>query len=70
MKPTVKLSSKLQISIPKVIRETMQWPAGQQVAFIAKGEAVLLVPVPSLAALQGIAKDANPTGYRDRLDRY
>ena len=42
---------------------------GQQFAFIPKGTGVLLVPVPELADLAGIAKGADPKDYRDRKDR-
>ena len=37
--------------------------------FIPKGAGVLVMPVPALADLAGIAKGANKTGYRDRKDR-
>ena len=39
-------------------------------AFIPKGSGVLLVPVPKLEDLMGIAPNADPDGYRDRNDRY
>ena len=67
---TATLSSKFQISVPKVIREEQQWQAGQQFVFIAKGDGVLLMPVPEFKQLAGIAKGRNTTGYRDRNDRY
>ena len=63
------LSAKFQISIPKAVRTARQWQAGQQFAFIPKGTGVLLVPVPELADLAGIAKGADPKDYRDRKDR-
>jgi AbrB family looped-hinge helix DNA binding protein len=69
MKP-VTLSSKYQISIPKEIREQQGWKAGQKFAFILRGRGVELVPVPKLEEIIGIAKGADPTGYRDRNDRY
>ncbi len=64
------LSSKFQISIPKAVREAQRWKAGQRFAFIPKGTGVMLIPVPTLKELTGIAKGANPDGYRDRTDRY
>lgn len=70
MSDTATLSSKFQISIPKSIRAQRNWKAGQEFAFIPKGSGVLLVPVPKLQDLLGIAKGADPTGYRDRQDRY
>ncbi|MCI0600982.1 MAG: AbrB/MazE/SpoVT family DNA-binding domain-containing protein [Beijerinckiaceae bacterium] len=41
-----KLSAKYQISILKAVRTARHWKAGQEFAFIPKGEGVLLVPVP------------------------
>ncbi len=64
------LSSKYQISIPKAIREEQHWQSGQQFVFIPKGKGMLLMPVPSFEALQGIAKGCDPTDFRDRSDRF
>jgi AbrB family looped-hinge helix DNA binding protein len=65
-----RLSSKFQISIPKAVRKAQRWQAGQEFAFIPKGEGVLLVPVPQVDKLNGIARGANPKNYRDRTDRF
>lgn len=70
MGDTATLSSKFQISIPKRIRETQHWEPGQEFAFIPKNGGVMLVPVPTLDDLMGIAPGADPEGYRDRDDRY
>lgn len=67
---TTRLSSKFQISIPKSVREENGWRAGQEFAFIPRGKGVVLVPIPTLEELRGIAQGADPTGYRDREDRY
>ena len=66
---TATLSSKFQISIPKAIREEQRWQAGQEFAFIPKGAGVLVMPVPSLQQLAGLAKGANTSNTRDRKDR-
>ena len=66
---TATLSAKFQISIPKAIRSARHWQAGQVFAFIPKGDGVLLVPVPKLEELAGIARGARAKGYRDRSDR-
>ena len=67
---TATLSSKFQISIPKAVREQQHWRAGQEFVFIPKGKGVLLIPVPELEQLAGIAKGASTDSYRDRKDRY
>ena len=70
MSATAKLSSKFQISIPKAVREEKHWEAGQEFVFIPKGKGVLVMPVPELNQLAGIAKGANKENYRERKDRY
>ena len=69
-KRTATLSSKYQISIPKAVREAHDWKPGQEFAFVPKGRHVVLVPVPTLEDLKGIARGADTDGYRDRDDRY
>ncbi|HBK08020.1 MAG TPA: AbrB family transcriptional regulator [Acetobacteraceae bacterium] len=68
-KDTATLSTKFQISIPKAIRAARHWQAGQVFAFIPKGEGLMLVPVPTLEDLAGLARGAKPKDYRDRTDR-
>jgi AbrB family looped-hinge helix DNA binding protein len=70
MAATSKISSKYQVSIPKAIRDRMAWRPGQKIAFIAKADGVLMVPIPEREALAGMARGANPEGHRDRSDRY
>ena len=70
MAATATLSSKFQISIPKAVREQQHWEAGQEFVFIPKGQGVLVMPVPELEQLAGIARGASKEGYRDRKDRY
>lgn len=69
-KNTATLSSKFQISIPKSVRETQRWDAGQVFVFLPKGDAMLLVPVPKPESLFGIARKAKSKHYRDRADRF
>ncbi|MGH7100430.1 MAG: AbrB/MazE/SpoVT family DNA-binding domain-containing protein [Stellaceae bacterium] len=68
-KDIAKLSAKFQISIPKAVRTAKRWRAGQEFAFIPKGEGVLLVPVPKPEDLAGMARGAKAENYRDRADR-
>lgn len=70
MTATATLSSKFQISIPKAVRDAHEWKAGQEFAFIPKDGGVMLVPVPTLDDLMGMAPDAETHGYRDRDDRF
>ncbi|SSC73167.1 unnamed protein product [Ciceribacter sp. T2.26MG-112.2] len=67
---TATLSSKFQISIPKDVRDRQNWKAGQRFVFIPKGVGVLVMPVPELAELKGIAKGADASDIRDRSDRF
>ncbi len=67
---TATLSSKFQISIPKDVRDRQNWKAGQRFVFIPKGAGVLVMPVPELAELKGIAKGADASDIRDRSDRF
>jgi AbrB family looped-hinge helix DNA binding protein len=69
MSNTATLSAKFQISIPKAVRNTQQWKAGQAFAFIPKGTGVLLVPVPDAKDLKGLVPAGRPVDYRDRSDR-
>lgn len=70
MTATATLSSKFQISIPKAVREQQHWEAGQEFVFIPKGKGVLVMPVPEMAHLIGIARGARTDDFRDRKDRY
>jgi AbrB family looped-hinge helix DNA binding protein len=70
MSAVATVSSKFQISIPKEVRDHFGLRPGQKVAFIAKPEGFLIVPVPKREDLAGMARGANTEGYRDRNDRY
>ncbi len=70
MGDTATLSAKFQISIPKPVRETQGWRAGQEFVFIPKGKGVLVMPVPTLEDLRGAAKGAEIRDHRDRSDRF
>ena len=64
------LSNKYQLSIPKSVCNERHWQSGQEFVFILKGKGVLIMPVPELSKLAGIAKRATAENYRDREDRY
>lgn len=69
MSDVTTLSTKFQISIPKAVRSEHQWRPGQKFAFVPRGSGVLLVPIPELEDLKGIARGADAKDYRDRSDR-
>jgi predicted secreted protein len=56
--------------LPKAVRDEKHREAGQEFVFIPKGRGVLLMPVPELEQLAGIARGACTDDYRDREDRY
>jgi bifunctional DNA-binding transcriptional regulator/antitoxin component of YhaV-PrlF toxin-antitoxin module len=64
------LSRKFQISVPRTVRERQRWKVGQELAFIPERKGVLLMPVPALSELAGIAKGARSLAIRDRKDRF
>lgn len=70
MTATAILSSNFQISIPKAVCEEQHWEAGQEFVFIPKGKGVLVMPVPEMEQLIGIARGARTDDFRDRKDRY
>ena len=70
MGDTATLSEKFQISVPKSVREAQGYHAGQRFAFVPKPSGMMLVPIPSLDSLAGIAKGAAPKDFRDRTDRF
>lgn len=70
MSESATLSASFQITIPKSVRDTHQWDVGQVFAFIPKGTAVLLVPVPQLGDLKGLVNGASGLDPRDRSDRF
>jgi AbrB family looped-hinge helix DNA binding protein len=64
------ISPKYQVSIPKALRDRLRWRPGQKLAFLPKGNGLLMIPVPSREELVGIARGVNVDDYRDRDDRY
>lgn len=66
---SVTLSSKYQIALPKAIRTELGLEAGQELAVIAKGSVIELVPVRSMDSARGMLRGADTSQYRDRTDR-
>lgn len=70
MSDTVTLSADLVITIPRSVVEAQKWRPGQELTFIRQGGSVLIAAVPRRDELYGIARGADPSGYRDRDDPY
>lgn len=67
---TTTLSTEFEISLPVDLCAEMGWKPGQELALIPKGTGLLIIPVPSLDELRGLATGANAGDYRDRRDRF
>ncbi len=65
-----KLNSRNQISLPREVRERLGVKAGEQVGFVATPDGIVIVRVPKREEIAGMARGANPEGFRDRNDRY
>lgn len=64
------LTNDFEISLPIDLCAEMGWKPGQELALIPKGTGLLIMPVPSLDELRGLARGANVGEYRDRRDRF
>ena len=65
----VTLSSKFQVSMPKVVRVALRLKAGQVVVFINTGSSIKLLAQPSITDLVGIASGASAEDLRERNER-
>lgn len=66
---TATLSEKFQIGIPKAFREDLGLRAGQQFVFVAKGDAIIMIPKREIGEARGLLKGANTENVRDRTER-
>jgi len=67
-----KLSSKFQLSIPKVMREELDLQAGQQFTLIARGSIIEMIPTRPIGKARGMLSSTPPedsSAYRDRRER-
>jgi AbrB family looped-hinge helix DNA binding protein len=70
-KPTVKVSSKYQIVIPKEIREELELKPGEELQIYSLDGVIRLHRPRSIKSLRGIAKGMVwKDDYRDRNDRF
>jgi len=63
------LTEKFQIGIPKAFRDDLGLKAGQQFVFVAKGDAIILIPRRGINEMRGLLKGANTENVRDRTER-
>ena len=70
MGASTKISPEFKIDIPEEVRGKRGWSAGQEVVFLPEGDTFVIVPFTDFDRLRGIAKGANPEGFRDRNDRF
>jgi AbrB family looped-hinge helix DNA binding protein len=67
--PTIKISSKFQVVIPKEVREKLRLLSGQRLHVLEKGGVISLVPEVPLKSLRGVAKGVTSAGLREKKDR-
>lgn len=69
--PTVKVSPKFQIVIPKELRERLKLRPGQRLFIYAIGESLRIDPPRSIKELRGMAKGIRwEESDRDRTERF
>ncbi|TAL31543.1 MAG: AbrB/MazE/SpoVT family DNA-binding domain-containing protein [Spirochaetes bacterium] len=64
--PTVTVSTKYQIVIPREIRESLHVKAGQRFTAIQYGDRIELVPVKSVKSMRGYARGVDTEIKRDK----
>ncbi len=63
------LTEKFQIGIPKAFREELGLEAGQQFIFVAKGDAIIMIPRRAIGDMRGLLKGADTGNVRERAER-
>lgn len=64
--PTVTISPKYQVVIPKVVRETMHLRPGQRVQVIEVDGVINLIPERPIEDMRGFAKGIDTTVEREK----
>ena len=67
--PTIKISSKFQIVIPRDVRQKLGLLSGQQLQVLEKGGVISLVPQVTLKSLKGSLKGVTSGDIREKKDR-
>ena len=63
--PTVKISPKFQVVIPKEVRESLGIRAGQRVQVVAYDDRVEFIPLRPMRQMRGFLKGIDTTVERD-----
>ncbi len=66
---TVRISSKYQVVIPRLIREQFNLKPGQKITFIPYKETLRVVVVPPIEEAEGMLKGINTDPKREKEDR-
>ncbi|BDI06130.1 AbrB/MazE/SpoVT family DNA-binding domain-containing protein [Sphaerotilus microaerophilus] len=67
--PTLTLSPKFQVVIPKHIREAMGLQAGMPLQVLQYGDRIEIVPVRPMRAARGLCRGMDTAFARDEADR-
>jgi AbrB family looped-hinge helix DNA binding protein len=67
--PTIKISSKFQVVIPKEVRRKLRLLCGQRLQVLEKGGVISLVPEVPFKSLKGAAKGLRSADIREKKDR-
>ena len=67
--PTVTLSPRFQVVIPKKVRERIGLRVGQKIHIFELDNSVLLVPHGPIESMRGFLKDLNSPPFERELDR-
>ena len=67
--PTITISSKFQVVIPREVREKLRLLSGQQLQVLEKGGVISLVPKAPLKSLKGAVKGVTSADIREKKDR-
>ncbi len=64
--PTVRISSRFQLVLPKSVREAMQLKPGQLLRVFTSGDRVEMVPVKDLRSMRGFLEGIDTSVPRDQ----
>lgn len=67
--PTITISPKYQVVIPKVVREQLHLKSGQKMSVVTKGGIVYFIPEKPLEAFRGFLKGMDNGNLREDNER-